>query len=108
MTKKENLFAVAAADLKQAKLAIESVLNVQLSAHESEYFGGEYYRGEGDSASFVLRENFIEDDGEPTEAEFPLAKLLLYVDGEERAVDKVGYVLTPSGCVSELLRSSTY
>lgn len=106
--KRANLFAIAATDLERAKLAIESTLRVQLSAHESEYHGGEYYRGECAGVSLVLQENFVEDDGEPTEAEFPLAKLLLYVDGLDRDVENVGSTLLPSGCVKELLRSNAY
>ena len=106
--KKANLFAIAAPDLEQAKFAVESALKVQLSAHESEYHGGEYYRGECAGVSLVLQENFVEDDGEPTEAEFPLAKLLLYIDGLDCDVENVGSALLPSGYAKELLRSSVY
>ncbi len=106
--KKANLFAIAAADLEQAKFAVESALKVQLNAHESEYHGGEYYRGECAGVSLVLQENFVEDDGEPTEAEFPLVPLLLYVDGLERDVETIASTLLPSGCVKDLLRSSVY
>lgn len=106
--KKANLFAIIATDFEHAKLAIESALNVKLNAHESDYHGGEYYRGEYAGINLVLQENFVEDDGERTEAEFPNVKLLLYVDGLENEVDKVDSKLLPSNCVKELLRSSVY
>ena len=106
--KKAILFAVAAADLVKAKLAVESALNAQLNAHESEYRGGEYFRVEHNGTNLVLQQNFEEDDGEPTEAEFPHAEIILYVDGEERDVDVVCATLSTSRCIKELLRSSVY
>ena len=105
--KKANLFAITATDLEQGKFVIESALKVHLSAHESDYHGGEYYRGECAGVNLVLQKNFVEDDGEPTEAEFPLVKLLLYADGLDRNVENIGSLL-PSGSVNELLRSTTY
>jgi hypothetical protein len=106
--KKATLFAMEVPDVEQARLAVESALKAKLDAHQSDYHGRNYYRGNFSGAGLILQENFIEDDGEPTEAEFPSAKLLLYVEGVDSDVDSAVAALSVSGCVKEPLRSSVY
>ena len=106
--KKTILFSLDFLDLDSAKQVVESALEIALSAHESYYYGGEYYRGIFSGTSLTLQENFVEDDGEPTEPRFPLAKLLLYLEGIEGDVDNVTSVLRSKECVGKALRSSTY
>jgi len=104
----ENLFSVSATDLAQARNLIESCMATKLIPHESEYHGGEYFRGHDADVKLLLQENFVEDDGEPTETSFPLARLLLYVDGAENDVKNIGSILLSSGCAEKLLRSNIF
>ena len=48
-----------------------------METHESEYRGGDYFRLEKDGVKLVLQKNFMEDDGDVTEAEYPDADVLL-------------------------------
>jgi hypothetical protein len=105
MMKKALLLAAVASTIDEAKGAIEASAGVSLAAHESAYRGGDYFRGDFDGVNLVLQTNFIEDDGEPAEAEFPEVSLLIYLDGEIRAVDLVASRLVTMG---KVLRSSTY
>lgn len=105
--KKSILLVVEAADMEQARTAVEAATGSTLSAHQSDYHGGRYFRGQSANASVVLQENFIEDDGEPTEAEFPEAKLLVYVDGGVADADSIVAKLEAGELVS-VLRSNAY
>ncbi|WP_156902743.1 hypothetical protein [Achromobacter sp. MFA1 R4] len=103
--KKALLLEATASSLEEAKSAIESSVGLSLAAHESAYHGGEYFRGDLYGANLILQANFIEDDGEPAEADFPGADLLVYLDGEIGAVDWAASRLM---ALSKVLRSSTY
>lgn len=105
--KKSILLAVEAADIEQAKMVVESATGSTFAAHQSDYHGGSYFRSQSSDISLVLQENFIEDDGEPTEAAFPEAKLLVYVDGGATDADKVVAKLEAAQAV-RVLRSSIY
>jgi hypothetical protein len=102
--KKALLLGTAASSIDEVRGALEVSAGLSLAAHESAYHGGNYFRGDLDGVSLVLQTNFIEDDGEPTEAEFPEVSLLIYLDGEVHAVDVVqGRLLNV-----KVLRSSLY
>jgi hypothetical protein len=105
MMKKALLLGATASSIDEVRGAIEVSAGLSLAAHESAYRGGEYFRGDLDGVSLVLQKNFIEDDGEPTEAEFPQVSLLIYLDGEVHAVDVVlGRLVN----IVKVLRSSMY
>ena len=89
-------------DLDSARTRVETALRVKLAPHESYYMGGDYYRGEHKDFALILQENFLEDDGEPTNREFPMVETLLYVSGEQSAVDSVVRLLVQSGTCTEL------
>lgn len=91
--------------MNETKAAFETAFNFSLSAHESAYHGGEYFRGEFEGVDFLLQANFVEDDGEATEAEFPDARFLLYVNGGSAGVDGIQESLLTLG---KILRSSHY
>ena len=102
--KKSLLLEVVASDLDKARDLVKAAADLELAEHESEYLGGLYFRGTLDGASLLLQENFMEDDGECTEAEFSDACFLLYVDGADVDVDRVSDRLSNL----RVLRASTY
>lgn len=108
MMKKSNLFGASALELDAAKVAVEHALCAVMEAHESEYRGGDYFRSEQDGAKLVLQTNFMEDDGEVTEAEHAEAQVLLYVDGEAGNVDRVAALIAERLSSFRLLRASSY
>ncbi|MCC8442378.1 MULTISPECIES: hypothetical protein [Xanthomonas] len=103
--KKSLLVEIVASSLSEARNLFDSSYGILLDAHESEYRGGEYFRCEIDGVVLALQENFLEDDGEKTEAEFPKSEYLLYMDGDDVAVDKV---LSRISEGKKILRSSVY
>lgn len=108
MMNKSNLFGASALGLEAARLAVEGVVNTALVEHESEYRGGGYFLVEAEGAKLILQANFMEDDGEVTEAEYPDSKVLLYVDGDANSVDRVAALLTERQDAFKLLRASSY
>ena len=89
MKEKENMFGLTVGVLEEVRSGVESALNIPLSAHDSLYFGGGYFRYSDEKISVLLHENFIEDDGAPTAADFPEVAVLLYVSGDGVVVDQV-------------------
>jgi len=80
-----DLYGFGNDDLEAAKLAVEQALGIRLTAHESLYFAGNYYRlGRLGEEHFILRRNIDPFDGEPAELEFPEVGILLYVNETER------------------------
>lgn len=106
--KKSNLFGASALELDAARTVLEQVLGTVLETHESEYRGGDYFRLEKDGAEFVLQANFLEDDGETAEAEYPDADVLLYVSGDASAVDGLVALFAERLGSFKLLRASSY
>lgn len=105
---KSNLFGAVAQELDIARAAVENALGVVMERHESEYRGGDYFLLEKEGAKLVLQANFMEDDGEVTEAEYPDAGVLLYMDGESSAVDGLVTHVADRLSSFRLLRSSSY
>lgn len=103
--KKSLLLGVAALNLNAVKSGVESSLDLSLMEHDSEYHGGVYFRGYCDGVSLVVQTNFVEDDGETTEAEFPDAAYLIYLEGESETVDQIAGRLKAIGTT---LRMSIY
>lgn len=95
-------------NIDDAKVKVEEVLGLKLVPHESDYHGGNYFRYDSDGSSLILQDNFVEDDGEATEAEFPLSKVLIYLSGGTDAVDDLLAKLTEKDRIAVVLRSSTY
>lgn len=108
MMKKSYLFGASNLGLDMARSAVEQALGSTLEAHESDYYGGDYYRSDRDGMQLVLRTNFMEDDGEVTEAEYPDAAVLLYVDGDSNTVDGIATLVMERLISFELLRTSSY
>jgi len=90
---KSLLFEVVASDLAKARDSVKAAAHLEFAEHESEYYGI-YFRGILEGARLRLQENFMEDDGECTEAGFPDSRFLLYVDGAgvdvDRALSRLG------------------
>jgi hypothetical protein len=105
-TKRSVVFDIAGSDLDKVRSEVESVLAVRLIAHESDYHGGDYFKGTLGGVSLVLKSNFLEDDGELSEAEFPDAAFLLYVNGAQSAVDGLRQVLLARG--AKQLRATSW
>nr|WP_157503960.1 hypothetical protein [Luteibacter rhizovicinus] len=106
--KKAVLLDAEELNLEDAKVKIEAALDLKLLTHESDYHGGSYFRYDSDGSSLILQDNFVEDDGETTEAEFPLSKVLIYLSGGAVAVDDLVAKLTERSRPAVVLRSSTY
>ena len=108
MKKRAMLLDAKELDLVRAKEKFEAALDLKLVPHESEYHGGSYFRYDFDGISLILKENFVEDDGETAEAEFPLSKVLVYLSGEAETVSDLVTKLTESNRLAVVLRSSVY
>jgi hypothetical protein len=108
MTKKSNLFGASLLELDAARLAVEHALGTPMESHESAYRGGDYFRLEKTGVKLVLQTNFMEDDGEVTEAEYPDADVLLYLDGDSNDVDGMATLVIARLNSFKLLRTSTY
>ena len=67
-----------AADIDETAQRVGEVLGIELEPRHSLYHGDYYgWRGPG-QADLLLQQNFIEDDGLPTDDEHPDHKVLLY------------------------------
>ena len=108
MTKKSNLFGAPLLELDAARSAVERALGTPMELHESAYRGGDYFRLEKTGVKLVLQTNFMEDDGEVAEAEYPDADVLLYLDGDSTDVDGMAALVTARLNSFKLLRTSTY
>jgi hypothetical protein len=106
MSKKADLFGSETLTLVEGRALVDVALGIALVAHESDYHGGEYFRFGESEFAVVLKTNFVEDDGERTEAEYPKSTLLLYLTGEEGKVSRLGALAVRRGF--KLLRSSVY
>ncbi|WP_428852016.1 hypothetical protein [Imbroritus primus] len=106
MKEKENVFGLNAGVLAEVRARLERATKISLTARDSLYFGGEYFRYSDEKLSVLLHENFIEDDGKPTAADFPEVAVLLYVSGEVSAVDQLSEKVLQQGF--RLLYSGTH
>lgn len=101
-----DLYGLSTDDLEAARLAVEQALGIKLVAHESLYFGGDYYRlGRGREEHLILRRNKDSFDAEPAELKFPQARILFYVDGTERS-EEIEMLLTKLPNIALLRRES--
>jgi hypothetical protein len=105
---KSVLLDINQEDLDYAKDKVEGSLGLSLVLHESEYHGGNYFRYDADNVSLLLQENFVEDDGERTEAEFPDSRLLIRIDGSVEVVSRMEATLTEGGASIRVLRARIY
>jgi hypothetical protein len=106
MTRKANLLGLEVGELHAVRERVESILGLSLDAHDSEYHGGDYFKTSAADYNVVVQTNFVEQDGEPTEAEFPNETLLVFVNGDEATVDRMSAVLLENGF--KLLRTGTF
>jgi len=103
--KKSLLLEAIGSNLDEAKVVIEAALRLSFTARESYYHGGKYFRADLDGVGVILQENFLENDGKLTEAEFPNVGYLIYIDGAEDSVDQISALLKAP---TNLLRTSSY
>ena len=80
----DELYGIECDNLETAREIIEQLLDVKLVAHESLYYGGDYYYGVMQEESYTLQWNFDLIDGELAEADFKEWGILLYVEGTLR------------------------
>jgi hypothetical protein len=76
-------FGFNSVDLEPLARRLESVLGVRLDPHESDFHGGEYYRGESRSGPVLLKTNYDPVDQEPFESSWPEKQAILYLDGAD-------------------------
>jgi hypothetical protein len=83
-----DLYGIAVEDIEAARKLIESILEVELDAHESMYRGGDYYCKELDGCRLVLQPNndLLWQDDDPleerwAEPDFSNYPILVYVEG---------------------------
>jgi hypothetical protein len=105
---REVLLSIASPEIELARSTLEGIVGCKLAVHQSDYRGGDYFRCEVDRVELVLQENFIEDDGEPTEAAFASDKLLVYLDGPDDSVEKLCARLLAGDAHMATLRSNRY
>ena len=108
MMKKSNLFGASGVELDAVRSMVKQALGASLEAHQSDYRGGDYFQSEMSGTKLVLQENFMEEDGEVTEAQYPDANVLLYLDGEASNVDAVSALIEGKLSDFRLLRTSSY
>ncbi|HEU4458235.1 MAG TPA: hypothetical protein VFR90_03865 [Methylibium sp.] len=103
-----RLYGASSLDLEEGCALLQAAVAARFEAHESLYRGGKYYRlRTRDDVELVLQLNFIEDDGEATESDFPQATLLLYVHGNNNAVASTASCIESArGGFELLLRTS--
>jgi hypothetical protein len=76
-----SLYGYAIDDIELAKVALEKMLGATLSAHDSLYYGGAYYRyGQRGEDTILLRRNIDPIDNEPAELDFPDLPIIVYLD----------------------------
>ena len=105
--KKSYLFGASGLELDVAKSAVEQALGATLEAHESDYHGGDYFRFERDGTKLRVQLNFMEDDGETAEAEYP-ETVLLYLDGEATKAESLAALVSERLSLFRQLRTSSY
>ncbi|MEW8229310.1 MAG: hypothetical protein AB2745_03225 [Candidatus Thiodiazotropha endolucinida] len=106
--KKSDLYGFYGMNLGLVHSQVEEALGICLEARESGYYGGDYYLLKGDDISLVLQENFVEDDGELTEDDYPDASILLYVNATAELADKYRKLLVNKLENVSLLKSENY
>ena len=95
------LFGLTGNDLADATTRIQCALGIAMSAHESSYRGGEYYRARDvGEEHFILQTNFDFTEGDWAEPQFSEHALLLYANEVSDAVTMV----TALAPIAKLLR----
>lgn len=78
---------------------VGSALSVEFSARNSGYRGGDYFLWQGDGTEAItICANFEDEDGELYEPEFSECRVLLQIDGSERA-EWIEPLLAASGLI---------
>ena len=91
-----DLYGTTIVELNEAKIVVETVLGLELKAHESGYHCGEYFRlNDVGEEHFILQRNFDDFENEWTEESFSQYLILLYVNETERS-DKIRALLEQS------------
>lgn len=89
MTKKVfDLYGFTTADLEEARAIVEDVIAVKLTAHDSSYHCGVYYRSHEvdiDDENFILQKNYDDFEGEWTEEDHAHFPVLLFVNDTKRS-----------------------
>ncbi|MEO7496586.1 MAG: hypothetical protein ABIT83_11450 [Massilia sp.] len=80
-----DLYGSSSNELESARASLESAFGINFSAHDSEYYGGDYFRwGKSSEEHLVLKRNIDPIDGDPAEQSFPDYRILLYVNESPR------------------------
>lgn len=99
-----DLYSIKGNNLEGVRAAIEHALGVEFVLHESDYYGGDYYRTSNlGGEHLILLNNFDPFDKEWIEADFQEYKILLYVNETVRA-HEIEELLTDSIFKISLLR----
>ena len=81
-----DLYGFSSIEISDVKILVEESLNIEFTARNSTYQGGDYYiwgnRGE---ANILIKRNVDPFDGEPSEMAFGEYPVLLYVNNTERS-----------------------
>lgn len=86
----DYLYSIAETDLDQAQILIEKATGVRLELRDSFYHGGDYLSWSSDDDStleLIVQHNL--DGEEIAEEDFPEAKILVIVSGDEEAAEAV-------------------
>lgn len=99
-----DVYGIKEGSLEETRAAIEQVVGVRFVLHESDYYGGDYYRTSNlGEEHFILLNNFNPFDKEWIEEEFSEYKIILYVNETIRARE-IEKLLTNSTPEASLLR----
>ncbi len=78
--KRFDLYGSRGLSLDEATAAVGDAIGLQMRLHDSDYIGGEYFRGTTPSGTEIkVQPNYEDGEGYLTEPDFATYRLLVYV-----------------------------
>jgi hypothetical protein len=74
-------FGVNSTHLDDAARILGEILDLEFVLHESDWYGGDYYRAGTEKRTARIIRNFIDDDGDAFELDWPNNQIVLYLEG---------------------------
>lgn len=102
-----RLYGFVETDLEKVRVVLELATGELMVPHDSLYHGGDYFLMREAGVEVILQRNYDCLDEDLAEYEFPDAKILVYLSGEERA-EEIADRLLAQVPEALLLRQASY